>query len=161
MTRQISGLLFVEELAGRPSILPAPRPNARKKCKQDGLRYEECVANALARRFPCAQHGMWLRFRDVNGWGYAQPDVVLRGSREVVIVECKLTYTKAALRQLEGLYMPLLEMLWGLPTRGIVACRGLTREIAAEDVCGSFPLALAAAKQAPSVWHWLGRGAVG
>lgn len=157
MSRRVSGLVWVQQLDAWPREVPRPRIGARTKAKREGYKFEAAFASALAARFPCAQHGFWLRFRDANGWGLAQPDVVVRGVREAVVFECKLSYTEAAEPQLTGLYLPLLRYLWQIPVRGVVVCKALTPRCPREIVTGDLAHAIGLAKNGVPVLHWLGK----
>lgn len=154
--RRIVGLEFVEALAEWPSAIPKPR--AGNSSRGFGIRYERGLAEAVRERFPCALHGQWLRFRDANGWGLAQPDVIVRGKKNTVVLECKLTDTQGARVQLLGLYKPLLARLWGLPVYGVVVVRHLTRDTEPSLVCDTLMAALGRVKTEIPTVHWLGRG---
>jgi hypothetical protein len=67
----------------------------------------------------------WLCFRDAAGPGFAQPDSFVVGSRAVLLVEAKLTYSLDGDHQLQYLYGPLLEELFGLPVLRVQAFKNL------------------------------------
>jgi hypothetical protein len=67
----------------------------------------------------------WLCFRDAEGPGFAQPDSFVVGTRAVLLVEAKLTYTMDGDHQLRYLYGPLLEELFGLPVLRVQAFKNL------------------------------------
>jgi hypothetical protein len=100
--------------------------------------------------------GQWIKFRDANGPGYAQPDFLLILPDVLAILDSKLTHTPMAERQLRGLYLPLAACIWpGRVTLCVEVCHnvggggvttGYVREL--EDVFSvDLPL---------YTWHWLG-----
>ncbi len=74
-------------------------------------------------------------------------------------MEAKYTWKRGAARQISGLYSPVLEHVYGLPVRGIVVCKVLTRETPRHAVCHSLVDAMErAAGPFPAILHWLGAG---
>lgn len=119
--RSVVGLTYAA-LCLRPAHIPRARP---KGAKAAGLRYEKALSAAI----PRAEHGQWFEFSDLNGPGHCQTDLLIIGAKRVVIIECKLSNVEEGKRQLEGLYMPVAEMIW--PDKkplGIVAARHLSRQ---------------------------------
>lgn len=118
MHRRVKGLLHAQACL-RPDCIPHGRPRGAKAM---GLRYEAAVAAA----FPEAQHGLWFRYRDSNGPGYCNPDLVIEYPDRLLVLEIKLTWTPVAEPQIRELYRPVLEMALGKPVFGAVICRNLT-----------------------------------
>lgn len=119
--RAIAGLQYAA-LCLRPAHIPRARPRGAKGA---GLRYEKALAAAI----PRAEHGQWVEFRDMNGPGHCQMDLLIVGAKRVVIIECKLTEVDRGRAQLRELYFPVAEMIW--PDKkplGIVAARHLSKE---------------------------------
>ena len=147
--RQVVGLQRAVPCA-RPQWMARRRPRGSKGL---GLRYEA----ALARALPSALHNPWYEYLDANGPGWASPDILTKYRGHVVVLECKLTDIAAAEAQLQELYFPIVELVYGLPAKGIVVVRSLVTRPDPSRVVTS----LAAALAAPGVpiWHWLGAGA--
>jgi len=82
--------------------------------QQKGIRYEKKVGKELKARFPEARilSGQWIKFWDLGGVGFAQPDHVLLLGGRGLIVEAKLSHTDQAREQLELLYAPLCSAIW-------------------------------------------------
>ena len=93
--------------------------------------------------------GQWLKFCDINGLGYAQPDFYLVGKNSVLLWECKLTQNAEAWRQLKHLYGPLLHLIYELPVVKIQVCRNVVE--VDEKICID-PNALIDG----ATIHWLG-----
>lgn len=118
--RSIVGLQYAARCL-RPSHIPKSRP---KGAKAAGLRYEKALAAAI----PRAEHGQWFEFKDMNGPGHCQMDLVIEGQKRIVILECKLTEVDQGISQLRDLYFPIAKMVW--PDKkplGIVAARHLSK----------------------------------
>lgn len=152
-SRVIQGLVSVEECVG-PFKAAEQALWRDKGATGDGLRYERAVLRSLGRsskRHP-ALHNVWLRFVDANGPGYACPDIVVPSRR--LLLECKLSWTTAAVQQVEQLYLPLLSMLYDVPadqwTRAIV-CKHWRAPI-------DLPAAHARLAEPASHWSTLGPG---
>ncbi len=56
--------------------------------------------------------GLWIEFEDENGKGYAQPDHLVVGPQDILIFECKLSWTPLASEELQTLYAPLVSELF-------------------------------------------------
>lgn len=156
-SREIVGLVSAEACEWPTCI---PRKSRVRGAKAAGLSYEKKFCLEVGKRFPEAVRGQWFRFRDVNGWGYCQPDCILVRENAVLVLECKLTDTEQARRQLSRLYFPILSHVYGLPTLGIVVVKHLTRVTRVESVFGSLAEALPASMGGIPTLHWLGRGAL-
>ena len=78
-------------------------------------------------------HNPWINFGDRYGRRWAQPDIILMPEEfePLIIIECKLTYTKRdAEKQLRELYYPLARNIWGVNSKDcklVQACKNLTR----------------------------------
>ena len=57
--------------------------------------------------------GPWIGFEDSKGVGICQPDLLVVGTYSTLILEAKLKQSKRALVQLQHLYAPLAEKVWG------------------------------------------------
>ena len=95
-SRKIIGLEWARPLNCWPKQIPKPR--TKKGAKGLGLSYEKSLGLVL----PEAKHGVWFEFRDKNGSGLAQVDYLLVSEDEVLVLECKYSWTSAAWDQLEG-----------------------------------------------------------
>jgi len=151
----------VEGLA-EAHLIPPPDKFAKRKhrrgARAQGVAYEKLVGRKLSRGFLKDEGelflGQWLSFRDANGWGLAQPDAYVVMERSVLLLEVKLTLTDSAWPQLELLYRPLLEKIYGKPVTTVQVCkklRGFLPEGMVEDLvcfCGD-------AKAGRWVWHTL------
>lgn len=134
MHRTISGLQEVE-LSQSPWGALKRRPRGAKGL---GMRFQRTVEKAL----PTALHGQWLKFRDNNGLGYAQPDSLFVVAGRLCLVECKLTDTEEADSQMAGLYEPLLSKLWLGPIHKVVVVKYLSPFTARARVCAGWDEAL-------------------
>lgn len=157
MTRRVAELVW----ARRAERVPAFATGTRRPrgAKRDGLLYERLLAEAL----PEAEYGVWWEFEDQAGRGWCQTDLVLVGTRSVLVLECKYSATDEAWEQLEGLYKPVLERalakpvlgvqvarnLYGKPQPGIVICHTLVEAITISRAGNARPLL-----------HWKGLGPV-
>lgn len=151
MSRIVQGLVQAEVLSERPKCIPVSRPRAAGK--KAGLRYER----ALGRQLPQAQHGKWFRYMDYEGWHYCQPDYILPLGDEIVILECKYTWTPEAYMQIEGLYVPVVGRALGRPTWGVQVCKRLLPASRSSVIRGDLASALVAARQGHrACLHWLG-----
>lgn len=151
--RQIVGLQYAA-MCLRPAHIPKARP---KGAKAAGLRYEKALAAAI----PRADHGQWFEFRDLNGPGHCQMDLVIEGAKRIVIIECKLTEVEQGMAQLRDLYFPIAEMVW--PDKkplGIVAARHLSKCPDTKLVESTLKGAIlrAETQKVIPVLHWLERG---
>jgi hypothetical protein len=137
----------------RPAHIPKSRPRGAKAA---GLRYEKALAAAI----PRAEHGQWVEFRDLNGPGHCQMDLVIEGSKRVVIIECKLTNVEEGRAQIENLYFPVARMIW--PDKkplGIVAVRHLSKEFDLSRVESTLKSAIWRAETQNMIptLHWMER----
>ncbi len=105
-------------------------PKRVRGAKAKGLAYERKFGKYLetqrlgGKLFP----HQWFGFIDANGEGIAQSDYFIRRRDEILLFECKLTQCDLAWDQLNHLYRPLLEMLFGLPVWSVLVCKNL-REV--------------------------------
>lgn len=105
-----------------------PIPKGLTPPQRLGRRYQRRLGRHLRELFPGFEikEEPWILFEDSNGSGAASPDFVLHLYNMILLVESKLTFTLEGVRQLLGLYQPLLEMLEpGVPIVPILAARGL------------------------------------
>lgn len=153
MSRVVVGKVDWARPCEKPASIPKSRPRGSKA---DGLRYEKLVAKAI----PEARHGTWFEFHDVNGYGYCQPDLIIVGLRNVLVIECKLSNYFEGFNQIERLYKPVLREAYGLPVAGAVVLKSLRSDVPGRLVCstmqGAFELLRSNQACVPLV-HWLGR----
>jgi hypothetical protein len=121
-----------------------------------GLSYEKALAKAL----PQAKHGLWFEFCDRNGRGFCQPDLVLEGKDEILVIEAKLTNYAEACLQLQHLYAPVLAKAYSRPVRGAVALKYLSPDTPRDKICADLASVLAFLPNSWPVLHWIGRGPV-
>ncbi len=93
--------------------------------------------------------GQWLEFEDFNGLGFAQPDYFILDDARLVLLECKLSQTKRAWPQLNGLYAPLLQHIFDLPVTSIQVCKNLYEDDG--SIIAGFDEIYTGA-----TWHWIG-----
>lgn len=149
--RVISGLLSAA-LCTRPGNLPVARLRGTKRM---GMKYERDFSAALKRKYGGAVlSGQWFHFVDRNGSGYCQADVIVKGTAEVLIFECKLTDCEKGRSQLSKLYCPVVERAFGLPAHGIVVTRHLSKETEMERVTDLLQNAVIASREAIPTLHW-------
>jgi hypothetical protein len=140
-------------LTGKPANIPNSRPRGTKKL---GHQYESNFGKALGEVFhpSIVISGQWFRFCDVNGFGYCQTDWIVKLSHEILIFECKLTDTEKGRSQITRLYRPVVEKCFGLPSRGIVVTRHLTKETKLELVSDTLKTALSLNSNSIATLHW-------
>lgn len=148
--RVISGLLSAAPCT-RPGNLPTSRLRGTKRM---GMKYERDFAKAIQQKYPNALLGQWFTFRDRNGSGYCQSDIIVKLPLECIIFECKLTDCDKGRSQLARLYRPVVERCWGLPTRCMVVTRHLSGETKLELVTDQLKDALAFNREAIPTLHW-------
>src|SRR5258705_333467 len=121
--RVIAGLLSASPCT-RPNNLPVARLRGTKRM---GMKYERDFAKAIQQKYPSATlAGQWFHFRDSNGPGYCQTDILIKLHSECILFECKLTDCEKGRSQLSRLYRPVVERCWSLPTRCMVVARHLS-----------------------------------
>lgn len=69
--------------------------------------------------------GQWIEYQDINGLGYAQPDIYILQDDRILLLEAKLTQTQNGWDQMEELYEPLLHFIYGLPVYQCLVCQNL------------------------------------
>ena len=153
--RVIKNLQLATQMTGRPQAIPIGRPRGAKAL---GVRYEKLVAKQL----PSAKHGIWWSFRDGNGPGYCQTDLLMQIGNAMVVLEVKYTWLPEAHGQLSQLYVPVVEKATGLRTVGVVVCKRLVvgmpdNNPIVGDLMSALDLALAG--QRP-IWHYSGVGSL-
>lgn len=149
--RVVSGLLSAW-CCPRPNNIPIARLRGTKRL---GMKYERDFAKAIQARYPTtAIYGQWFRFTDCNGPGFCQTDILVKLKSECILFECKLTDTEKGRSQLSRLYRPVVGKCWGLPTRGIVVTRHLSKETKLELVTDQLAMAMAFDREAIPTLHW-------
>ncbi len=93
------------------------RPGKSSAAARKGLSYEAKVGRflaglAAAREIAGLRAHPWINFEDTNGFGRAQPDYIFWQKTKLLVCEVKLSETDDAWRQLEKLYVPLLERIF-------------------------------------------------
>lgn len=154
--RKIEGLRWAQ-LCARPSFAKQSRARGAKRA---GLHYEGLVAEAI----PGGRRGLWFKFEDRNGPGWASPDLVLGvGAQSDVLPTCfvafevKLTFTEEAFGQLNDLYLPILRHCGRVPVFGVVVCRNLTAFAPKGRVATDLATAIAECSREIPILHWLGK----
>jgi hypothetical protein len=142
--------LYTAKRCERPSSIPVGRPRG---AKAQGLRYERALASSL----PTAIHGQWFEFRDANGPGWCQTDLLLTVDDYVVVLESKYTWTAVGHSQVELLYKPVLQMALRKQVLGIVVCKVLTNGMNGIAVTGNLAEAIELSKTERVALHWLGK----
>lgn len=156
MSRIISNLISAQPLDGWPHSIPRSRVRGVKAL---GRRYEAAVARQLGSD---ATRGQWWTFRDGNGPGLCQTDLLISGSHWVVVLECKHTWISDGMDQLHYLYLPVVGMATGKQVVGVQVCKHLV-PYARGAIFQDLESAVEAAKQswrrgAPVTLHWRGIG---
>lgn len=79
-------------------------------------------------RFGPVHDGPWFRFSDTYGTHWCQPDALAEFHDRVLIVECKLSLRQLdnGLRQLRGLYRPIVELVFDKPAVLVIAFKHWT-----------------------------------
>lgn len=132
--RVIAGLKEAETMHQAPAAFrKSPK---LKGCRAKGKTYERTVGRKLANRIkngllnfgsdmPTIHSEQWFYFRDMNGSGYCQTDHYLKYENFIVLLECKLTQSNDAIKQMALLYRPVLEHIYGLPVIPVQVCKNL------------------------------------
>lgn len=153
--RVVEGLLWAKQIPDRPASLPVIRRVRGAKAK--GRAYEKALGKALPSQF---LHGPWFQFMDRNGLGHCQPDFIVKLRDRLLVLEVKYSWVPEGHSQIERLYQPVLERIFGLPVLGVVVCKRLRPEMGHSQVFGGLREAIAS-QAAVRVLHWLGAGDVG
>ena len=120
--RKIEGLQWVKP--GKPKAGQRARPGSAKLAGLEWEREVEEVIFQETRPGSTFIKGLWLHFRDSNGLGYCQPDFIFTRNHSVIVVECKLSWHSYSLRQVQGLYLPLVGHLYQKKPLGLIAVQG-------------------------------------
>ncbi len=136
-------LLHIASLEADCFAPPAAGPcrvSSRQKlspAQRAGLAFQRKLSRALPFAEAAVRPSAWLAFRDRHGAGLAQPDVFVQPLPDgsVLLLEAKLKLSPIAvaeaLRQVEGLYLPLLAALFpAAAQRAVVVGRYLGQESA-------------------------------
>lgn len=105
-----------------------PSPRRRRGAKAKGIRFERAVRPWLDALFPGAIHEQWFEFTDARGYGVCQTDHLAVFDHCVVVFETKLTQTFQAIKQINGLYRPVVEKVWARPVIGVQICKNLVKD---------------------------------
>lgn len=142
----------------RPKTIPVPK--RLRGAKRAGIAFE----NALAKALPNGTHGQWFRYCDETGPGYCQTDILLVGTKNVVIVECKLSNLGEAQEQLTKLYIPVARVAYpNRQIRAVIALRHVTQVPESVQIHDKFSEAIWATREDKEfpIFHWLGKGPIG
>ncbi len=138
-SRKVEGLRWVRETKN-------PWPKAKLSgLTAQGMRFQNRIAKALlgqAKGSFAVTSNPWFEFCDRNGQGLCSPDILLNGPSGIVVIECKLTYTERALEQLFGLYLPVVELFFGVAAKSVVVVGGIGRTAPIGPVLDSLKAAL-------------------
>lgn len=109
----------IRKVRGLVSVEMIPPPGNRRGGTNDfapssaaGLRYERHFGMYLGAKNIPYSHGQWLKFSDLKGTNYAQPDYISELEDRVYIWENKLTQKAEGELKLEKLYVPLVRALF-------------------------------------------------
>lgn len=123
--------------------------------QQEGCRYERLFAEEAAVKWPSALRGQWWQYKDAEGHHWAQTDLwVPEGGG--ILIECKLTWTPAGMRQLEELYVPLVTVSMGRPPLAVLVCHNLARKTPRRAICANWSQVEALAPFCTPILHWIG-----
>ena len=93
-------------------------PFAGKRAKGSrakGYAFERRAMRVLSKRIPDIVQGQWFKYEDVNGHGFAQPDMYVVRDDAVFLFELKTKENDRAWLQLYNLYKPILEFYFKKP----------------------------------------------
>lgn len=119
---------YAEKLDGAPPWL---HQGKAKGVQQKGLLFERRVGTLFTGLFPeRVECGPWFKYgkyRRKQAW--CQPDILVWLSpSDLMVLECKLTATKSAKKQLLSLYKPVLQTVYPNTTiRCVQVCNNLKR----------------------------------
>lgn len=102
--------------------------------------------------WPQAIHEQWYEFTDARGHGYCQTDHIVEFDHCIVVFESKLTQTFDAIKQINGLYRPVVELALKKPVIGVQVCKNLVKE-GGKDLIHN-PRAIPTFKPSLRVWTW-------
>jgi hypothetical protein len=152
--RVISGLRWAKLLPEKPACIPNSRPRGAKAA---GLRFERDLSKHLA----ASVHGQWFEFRDDNGHGYCQTDLLYSFAPSfMAVLEAKYTLVPGAFQKLVDLYLPIVSMAAQLPAVGVCVVRNLEPSVCEGSII--FTDLHSAAQTAlvwkhPTILHWRGQ----
>ena len=150
MKRQVVELKWARTCE-RPQSIPVGRPRGAKAA---GIRFERAIGQQLLG----ARRGQWFEFEDRNGHGWCQVDFLMPWGGRAVVLEAKYTWTEDGHRELDGLYLPVVESAgWQRPI-GIVISRNLIPMNGRAVARSTLSQAVEIAESRWAVWHWLGVG---
>lgn len=156
MSHRIVKGLRVACKSGPPAFANTRRPRG-KGPKGQGLKYEKELGKALG---PEWRPGAWFHFLDSDGAGYCQTDFLRELEDAVIVLEAKLSWVPEAHTQLELLYRPVVERVFGKPMIGLVVCKRLVPGCTGA-IAQTLPSALTAARNCRNVvLHWTGKAPI-
>lgn len=134
--QKIIGLCSAKILEERPQFI-GPGGSASQS-QRAGMVYERRVANYFKALYSGVQYGPWIEYEDRYGKGFCQPDIIIaKPSAPLVIVECKLTATKTAFKQLRDMYLPVVAEIYNVARKDIKlvhVCKNLTKRFVKEKM---------------------------
>jgi len=122
--REVEGLRFAQWKTPRKRGRLTKLPTAAHL----GVKFERAWAEYMYNVEPMDfSAGPWIYYEDINGWGYCQPDGVLKDGPDLILFECKLSFTyRTAYTEMNKLYAPLLERLMDVDSiKRVQVCRHL------------------------------------
>lgn len=126
--RKINSLVKAELVPEGP---PFPTNLRARGAAARGLAYQRHVVRTIQEQLDdrgTIHEGPWIRYHEQNGTYWCQPDIVVETANRSVIIEVKLSLRRlgTALKQLNGLYRPCVEFIFGRPVTACVAFRHWT-----------------------------------
>ena len=123
--RKVNSLVKAELMPEGP---PFPTNLRAKGAAARGLAFQRQVARTIQDKLQnsgTVHEGPWIRYYDRDGSFWCQPDLVVATANRAIIIEAKLSLRRlsTALKQLNGLYRPCVEFIFGLPVVQCVAFR--------------------------------------
>ena len=114
--RKVNGLVKAELMPSGPfPTYPRVKGSAAR-----GLSFQRRVRNYLRSAFVGRANVLdspWIKYSDVSGSHWCQPDFIIDAPDRVIVVEAKLTLRRLgqALVQLQSLYRPCVELVFDRP----------------------------------------------
>lgn len=111
-----------------PRSIPRPVSSHARK----GLAFEAGFLRALRHDAPvaaCVKSGLWFEYRRAyaRSAAFCVPDILIHypAKNQIIVIECKLTWTPAARAKLDDLYCPVVSLCFGVPAQGLVVVKNL------------------------------------
>lgn len=142
-----------------PPKIYAERPKL-KGSRAKGITYERMVGRRLQERINKGEipaelvSSQWFSFFDSVGPGYCQIDHYLICPGFIILIECKLTQSDSAPDQMDKLYRPILEMIYGVPVVCVQVCKNLRKY--PPNAIGDITDLVFKPRRGIHTWHYLG-----